>query len=215
MSRMPGERARARRARAKEAEARSHGRAGADHGGAVGELAQEVGPVGVGDEQHAGLVGQVVEDQGVRVERAVGGPRLGGGQQDGGQRDRRLPAGPQDGGGQDVRAGLGEQVAGQLFEVALVGPAAGGEFVGVARGARGGELVDVGEGQLGELGDLGGGQARRHRARGQAPPGHPGADAVGAEQGVHRAAVAHLAAPQLVGRVAGVAPVVCPLARSR
>ena len=92
-----------------------------------------------------------------------------------------------------------------MFQVALVGPAPGGEFVGVARCARGGELVDVGEGQLGELGDLGGGQTCGYGTGCQASPGHAGADAVGAEQGVHRSAVAHLATPQLVGCVTAVA----------
>lgn len=92
-----------------------------------------------------------------------------------------------------------------MFQVALVGPAMGGQFVGVARGARGGELVDVGEGQLGELGDLGGGQTCGYGTCCQASPGHAGADAVGAEQGVHRTAVARLAAAQLVGGVTGVA----------
>ncbi len=92
-----------------------------------------------------------------------------------------------------------------MFQVALVVPAPGGQFVGVAGGARGGEPVDVGEGQLGELGDLGGGQACGYGTRCQTSPGHAGADAVGAEQGVHRTAVAHLAAAQLVGRVTGVA----------
>src|SRR6185369_9102564 len=61
------------------------------------------------------------------------------------------------------------------------------------------------EGQLGELGDLGGGQTRGYGTRGQAPPGHAGTDTVGAEQGVHRTAVADLAAAQVVGRVTAVA----------
>ena len=46
---------------------------------AAGQLPQEMGPVGVGDEQHTGGVRQIVQDEGARIECAIGGPGLGGG----------------------------------------------------------------------------------------------------------------------------------------
>ena len=91
----------------------------------------------------------------------------------------------------------------EALEVALAHPAARGELVGVSRHARGRQLVDVGEDELGEAG---------HRARGHAgvrgrgrhlAPGHAGADAVGRLQRVHRPAAARLAATEVVGRLEG------------
>ena len=74
----------------------------------------------------------------------------------------------------------GEQLPGQPLQVALADPAGGGQLVGVPGDARGGELVDVGEHQLGEAGQrLGGQPGRDRRGRSSAatrrarPPGRP------------------------------------------
>jgi hypothetical protein len=164
-----------------------------------------VGPVGVGHEQRRGRVRQVVQHQRAGIEQPQGRTGLRDRKQHHRQRTGRGPAGAFRGGDQGVLTGAAEQLAGELFELAFAGTAAHGQFVGVARGAGGGQLVDVGERQLGELGHHLGRQTRRHRTRCQPAPRDPRADPVGAEQRVHRPAVAHLAAPQLIRGLARVA----------
>ena len=66
-----------------------------------------------------------------------------------------------------------------------------------------GQLVDVGEDQLGEVGEHVGGQAVADRDRGQLPPRDPGADPERREQRVGGAAAARLAAAELVAALDG------------
>ena len=95
----------------------------------------------------------------------------------------------------------GEQQSGQPFQVARPHPAGGRQLVAVPGDAGGGQLVDVGEHQLGEPGQLLDGQPGRDGAGAHVPPGHPRPHPVGGQQGVHRAAAARLAPAELVRAV--------------
>jgi hypothetical protein len=91
-----------------------------------------------------------------------------------------------------------EQRLGQLLQVAQAGPAGGGQLVGVPGHAGCRELVDVGEDQLGEVRDGGGGLTGAEADRGQLVPRDARPDPVRRQQRVEAAAVARLAAAQRV-----------------
>ena len=137
--------------------------------------------------------------QGAFVDLAEDAAQLRLGQEYGGQGGRRLPVGAL--GGRDDRVGRlgGEQGAGQPLEVAGPHPSGAFQLVGVAGGAGRGQLVDVGEDQLGERRQLLGGHALVDDGARHVAPGDPGADPVRREQRLHRAAAARLAATELVG----------------
>ena len=122
------------------------------------------------------------------------------------------------GGGQSARSALRRSASSgspasscwvEPLQVAAPDPAGAGQLVGVPGHAGRGELVDVGEDQLGELGHRRGGQPAAHGGAGHLPPGDPGADPVGGEQRVHAPAGARLAAAERVRRLQGRAPAGC------
>lgn len=78
-----------------------------------------------------------------------------------------------------IRRVAQQESSAQLLEVALPDPARGRELVGVPGDACRGQLVDVGEDQLGELGQRLGRETGLHDGAGQFAPGDPGADPVG------------------------------------
>ena len=102
-----------------------------------------------------------------------------------------------------VGGGALEQEHGDALEQPLPDPAGGLGLVGVAgdRGRR--QLVDVGEDQLGEVGEHVGGEAVADRDHRQLPPRHPGADPERREQRVGGPAAARLAAAELVAALDG------------
>ncbi len=136
------------------------------------EQPQEVGTVGVGHEEHPVVSGRssrisVAGSSCRYAERAwAEGSRITVSELGGGQPARSAAARRTSSVAPEIR------LAGELFEVPLTCAAAHGQFVGVPGGAGGGQLVDVGEGQLGEVRDDLGGQARGHGARGEAAPRH-------------------------------------------
>ncbi len=124
-------------------------------------------------------------------------------QHDGGQRGRRLPVGALGGGVDGVGRRAGQQRPGQALEVALAHAAAALQLVGVAGHGGGGQLVDVGEDQLGEARELAGVDACGHGGVRHVAPRHPRPDPVGREQRLDRTPAARLAAPELVGALDG------------
>ena len=102
-----------------------------------------------------------------------------------------------------LRVDAVEEVVRQPLEQPLPDPPGGGQLVVVAGDARGRELVDVGEDELGEPGQGLRVDTVAHRGGGHLPPGDAGADPVGGEQGVDRPAAARLAPAELVGAVDG------------
>ena len=176
---------------------------------ARGQRGEQPGPppaVGVGHEEQRRVVRHVAPVDGLEHHAGQGaayGPRLRLRHDHGRQRGRRRPLGAV---GRLLHV-LGrrpvEQVGGQPLEQPLAHAAGRGQLVGVAGHARGRQLVDVGEHQLGEPGEPLGRDAGGHGARGHLPPGHPGADAVGGQQRVGGASVARLAAAELVGALHG------------
>ena len=148
-------------------------------------------------------VGQVGGDQGPRRHRGEHRPHLRLRHHHGGQRRRGLPAGAL--GGRDH--GLGgvalEEVAGDPLQQPLADPSGGGQLVGVPGDAGRGQLVDVGEDQLGEVDQRLGGHAVGHGGGRHLPPGDAGADPERREQGVRRPPAAGLAPAELVGALDG------------
>ena len=93
----------------------------------------------------------------------------------------------------------GEQGPREPLEVALADPPAALELVGVPGDRGRGQLVDVGEDQLGELRELTGVDPRLHRHARHVAPRGAGPDPVGREERLDRTSAAGLAAPELVG----------------
>ncbi len=178
---------------------------GSGNGSAPAQRAQETGArpaPGVGDQQHAEALREAdrLADrrQGARVEQTQHGSHLGVGQHHRGQRLRWLPVGPLGGGDQDVGRVAAEQPEREPVEVALPHAARRLQLVGVARDRGRGELVDVGEDQLGERGQHVGRHSRLDRGLGELTPRDTCAHAVRREQGVGAPSAARLAATQRV-----------------
>ena len=122
------------------------------------------------------------------------------------QRRRWCPLRPLGGRGQHLLRGAGQEPLAQALAVTLPDPTAGVELVVVAGHAGGGELVDVAEQQLGELGHGGGRESGLGGVPGQPAPAHPGTDPVGRQQRIHRPSGPRLAAAQGVGTLQRRAP---------
>ena len=124
----------------------------------AGEGAQQRGPpvaVGVGDQQQRPVVelGRVGDGERGRRDAVQHRAHLGLGHDHRGQGRGRLPVGALGGGDDLVDGGVPEQVVRDALEQPLPDPAGGGELVGVARHRGRGLLVDVGEDELGEVGE--------------------------------------------------------------
>ena len=140
---------------------------------------------------------QVLGDQQrVRPDQGQHAVHLGGGEQHRRQRPRWRPLRSFGRRGQHLLSGSGQEPLPEALAVALPDPSAGVELVVVARHAGGGQLVDVAEQQLGELGHRRRRQSRLGGVPGQPPPAHSGPDPVGRQQRIHRAPGPGLAAPQ-------------------
>ena len=131
---------------------------------------------------------------------------LGGGQQHRRQRRRWCPLRPLGGRRQHLLGGAGQQALAEALAVTLPDPPAGVELVVVAGHAGGGELVDVAEQQLGELGHRRRRQSGLGGVPGQPAPAHPGTDPVGRQQRIHRPSGPRLAPTQGVGALQRRAP---------
>ena len=116
-----------------------------------------------------------------------------------GQRAGRLPVGPLGRSSDRVGGSAGQQGPRQPFEVALADAPAALELVGVPGDRGRGQLVDVGEDQLGELRELARVDPRLHRHARHVAPRGAGPDPVGGEERLDRASAAGLAAAELVG----------------
>ena len=102
-----------------------------------------------------------------------------------------------------VGCGARDQGPRQALEVALPDAAGALELVGVAGRAGCGQLVDVGEDELGEARDLLGVDALGDGGAGEVSPRDAGPDAVRRQQRLHRPAAACLAATEAVGALEG------------
>ena len=156
------------------------------------------GPVGVRTQHAAGPSTTVASDSGGQAPRDRGQVLLGAGERREPPRKRpaRRPRRGADvglrGGGSRTSSAASSRRRRRRTSSTL------GLRLGVALDRVGGELVDVGEDRLGQQAQRLGVEARpRGPARGDPPPGDPGADPVGGLQRVQRAPLAQLAAAEL------------------
>ncbi|CAB4726355.1 unannotated protein [freshwater metagenome] len=154
-------------------------------------------------QDHPGGLGELGQAQGGRRHRTEHGPHLGLGHQHRAQRRGRSPVGALSGLEDDLGGGAVEQPSSDPLEQSLADPAGRGLLVVVPGDARGGQLVDVGEDQLGELDEHEPVDAVAHGRRGELAPRDPSADPVRRQQRVGRATAASLAPAELVGALDG------------
>ena len=184
----------------------------AERGGQPGhrrlELGAALGRAGIGDEgEHArrAAVGEqalrALQRRGDRARAEPAGQPLGVDPLGDERRDlrRRAPAGAHGGGAHVLRRG--RRVGGEQEDearAAALALAGGGRLLGgVALDRLAGDLVDVGEDRLAEAVEDRRLEVRAHAGLDEPPPRDLRADAVGGEQRVERAALAHLQAAEL------------------